>query len=187
MIRSIQKIDDDIIAKKRRIEEILCNDPDIIEVLDNKDLDPSMPEEYLWENIFPFLRIPGTQDISKNFITFTLDDDGRTPNNPVNKKQYIQFVVFVHKNLVKTEYGIARHDILGYLIRDIFHLSNKLGAQMKLIFNHEGSTDNDYYTRTLRFELITDNSNKPFKTNAYERKSIVDRHDKVLQPERVGE
>ena len=168
MKRDIQKVDDDIIRKKRLIEQILCADEDIIEVLKNPDLDPSVPEDYVGENIFGFLRVPGTQDVSKNFITFIIDDMGRTPTNQVMKSQYVQFVVFVHKDLVKTEYGMERHDLLGYLIRDIFNLSNKLGPQMELVSNREGTADHDFYTRTLKFELIDDNSTKPLRTNPYD-------------------
>ena len=168
MKRDIQKVDDDIIRKKRLIEQILCADEDIIEVLKNPDLDPSVPEDYVGENIFGFLRVPGTQDVSKNFITFIIDDMGRTPTNQVMKSQYVQFVVFVHKDLVKTEYGMERHDLLGYLIRDIFNLSNKLGPQMELVSNREGIADHDFYTRTLKFELIDDNSTKPLRTNPYD-------------------
>lgn len=173
MIRDIQSVDDDIIRKKRIIEQYLYSDPDIIEVLDNKSLDPSVPEDYVYENIFPFIRVPGTQDTSKNFITFSISDVGRMPNNEVMKSQYVQFVVFVHQDLVKTNYGMERHDCLGYLIRDIFNLSNCLGPQMQLASNKEGTTDTNYITRTLLFELIDDNSTKPFRTNSYEYDRIV--------------
>lgn len=168
MKRDVQNIDDDIIRKKRLIEKILYTDEDIIEILENPDIDPSVPEDSIGENIFGFLRVPGVQDVSKNFITFTIDDMGRTPNNQVMKSQYIQFVIFVHKTMVKTKYGVERHDLLGYLIRDIFNLSNKLGPQMELVSDREGITDTDFYTRTLRFELIDDNSTKPCRTNPYE-------------------
>ncbi len=173
MKRDIQHIDDDIIRKKRRIEEILYSDEDIIEVLDNKSLDPTVPEDYVGENIFGFLRVPGVQDTSKNFITFTIDDMGLMPGNQVMKSQHVQFVVFVHKDMVKTDYGMERHDLLGYLIRDIFNLSNKLGPQMELVSNREGITDRDFYTRTLKFELIDDNSTKSCRTNPYEYDRIV--------------
>lgn len=173
MRRDIQNIDDDIIRKKRIIEQTLYSDPDIIEVLDNPDLDPSCPEDYVYENIFSFIRIPGTQDTSKNFITFSVSDMGRMPNNEVMKSQYVQFVIFVHKDLVKTDYGMDRHDCLGYLIRDIFNLSNVLGPQMNLVSNVEGATDTDFITRTLRFELVDDNSTKPFRTNPYEYDRII--------------
>ena len=173
MKRDIQNVDDDIVRKKRLIEQILYSDEDIVEILDNPSIDPSLPEDLVYENIFPFLRIPGTQDVSKNFITFTVDDMERIPSNQVMKKQIIQFVIFVHKDHIKTNYGMARHDLLGYLIRDIFNLSNKLGAQMELTSNREAVTDTDYHTRTLKFELTTDNSTKPLRTNPYEYDRIV--------------
>lgn len=169
----IQNIDDDIIRKKRVIEQTLYSDEDIVEVVDDPDIDPSCPEELVYSSIYPFIRIPGTQDKSKNFITFSVSDMGRMPGNEVMKSQYVQFVVFVHKDLVKTKYGMARHDCLGYLIRDIFNLSNVLGPQMRLVSNVEGVTDSDYLTRTLKFELVDDNSTKPFQTNPREFDRIV--------------
>ena len=57
------------------------------------------------------------------------------------KNQYVQFVIFVHKDLVKTKYGMERHDAIGYIVRDIFHLSNMLGQQMEMVSNAEGVTD----------------------------------------------
>lgn len=187
MIRDVQNIDDDIVRKKRIIGEMLYNDPDIIEVLDNPELDPSCPDEYLYQNIYPFIRIPGTQDVSKNFITFMLDDMERSQLNNKMKVQYLKVVIFVHKDLVKTQWGAERHDLLGYLVRDIFHLSNSLGMQLVLLSDREGVTDTDYCTRTLQFEMTTFNSIKPFQTNTYERKSIVHRQDNTLQREPVGD
>jgi hypothetical protein len=173
MNRDIQNVDDDIVRKKRIIEKALYSDEDIIEILDNQRLDPSEPESYVYENIWPCVRIPGTQDVSKNFICFTVDDMEPNQYNSVMKNQTIQFVVFVHKDNIKTQYGMSRHDLLGYLIRDIFNLSNMLGAQMELISNREYVTDTDYTTRTLKFRLITDNSTKPCRTNPYEYDRIV--------------
>lgn len=187
MIRDIQHIDDDIISKKRIISEMLYSDPDIIEVLDNTDLDPSCPEEYLYTNIYPFIRVPGTQDKAKSYITFMLDDIEKGRVNQNMKSQFLQVVIFVHKDLVQTKWGTERHDLLSYLVRDIFHLSNSLGMQLKLLSNRESVTDTDYSTRTLQFEMTTPSSMKPFNTNQYERNSIVNRKDKVVQRESVGD
>jgi hypothetical protein len=93
----------------------------------------------------------------------------------------------VHKNLIQTKWGAERHDLLAYLVKDVFHLSNKLGIQLKSTTNREWVTDTDYCTRTLQFEVTTPNSVKPFNTNQYERKSIVNRKDKVVQRESVGD
>ena len=187
MIRDIQNIDDDIIRKKRLIGQMLYSDPDIIEVLDNPELDPSCPEEYMYVNIYPFIRIPGTQDTSRSYITFMLDDMESAQFNKAMKSQFLKVVIFVHKDLTKTKLGAERHDLLGYLVKDVFHLSNSLGLQLNLTSDREGVTDADYCTRTLQFEMTTPNSVQPFNTNKYERNSIVNRKDKVVQRQEAGE
>lgn len=183
MIRDIQNIEDDIVRKKRIIGQMLYSDPDIIEVLENLELDPECPDEYLYVNIFPFIRIPGTQDVSKSYITFMLDDMEKSQFNKSMKSQFLKVVIFVHKDLVKTKWGADRHDLLGYLVKDVFHLSNSLGLQLSLVSNREGVTDTDYCTRTLQFEMTTPNSIQPYQTNKYERDSIVNNHDRRVKRE----
>lgn len=181
MKRDIQNIEDDISLSKRIIETVLCNDPDIIEVIDNSELDPNTPDEYLYNNIYPFIRIPGTQDVSKNFICYSIDDMSDVDRNDRMKEQYIQFVIFVHKDLIKTKYGVSRHDLLGYLIRDLFNRSHLFGHELKLVYDREGVTDTDYTTRTLKFQLTTpevtqdglfDNRYERFSLNAQDRRII---------------
>lgn len=158
MQRDIQKIDDDVIKIKRIIRNLLVSDPDIIETLHNHELDPSCPDDYLNTNIFAFIRIPGVQDVVRNFICFSVDDVEKHPSNTHMKIQQIQFVVFCHADDIKTDYDIERHDLLGYLIRDLFNYSLGFGMHATLIYNKEGVTDVDYSTRTLRFELTRPNS-----------------------------
>ena len=181
MIRDINCLEDDISLSKRIIESVLCNDPDVIEILDNTTLDPNMPDEYLYENIYPFIRIPGTQDESKNYICYSIDDLSANEFNDRIKQQYVQFTIFVHKDLVKTKYGVARHDLLGYLIRDLFNRSHLFGHELKLVYDREGVTDTDYTTRTLKFQLITpevtqdglfDNRYERFSLNAHDRRIV---------------
>ena len=181
MQRGIQALEDDISLAKRIIETVLCNDVDIIELIDNPNLDPSVPEEYVYENLFPFIKIPGIQDESKNFICYEVDDMADISRNDRMKQQYIQFVVFVHKDLIKTNYGVPRHDMFGYLIRDLFNRSHLFGHELKLISNRGGTTDTDYYTRTLKFQLITpevtqdglfDNRYERFSLNAHDRRIV---------------
>ena len=185
MKRDIQFIDDDIIRKKRIVEQMLYSDPDIVEVIDDRDIDASCPEELVYSSVYPFIRIPGVQDKSKNYITFSISDTGLSSRNEVMKNQYVQFVIFVHKDLAKTQFGMARHDCLGYLIKDVFHLSNMLGSQMNLVSSVEGATDTNYLTRTLKFELTVPNSVQPYKTNKYERDSILNNHDRGVRRESV--
>ena len=169
--RDIQNIDDDIIKAKRLIRDRLCNDEDIIEILHNVELEKNEapPDEYFGTNIFAFIRVPGVADTVQNYICFSIDDMEDVYRNDAMKIQYIQFVVFCNADDIQTPYGIERHDLLGYLIRDLFNWSDILGTQMKLISNREGITDTNYYTRTLKFECMKPNSlQRGVMNNGYE-------------------
>ena len=158
MIRNIQTVEDDIIEMKRLIKQKLISDPDILEALNNKDLDLDSPDEFLDNNIYAFLRVPKIQDTVGSYICFTVDDIEENRFNDVMKKQYIQFHAICHLDMMKTQYGIDRHDLLGYLIRENFHWTNMFGLQFSLIENKERAIDSDYYCRTLVFEATKPNS-----------------------------
>ena len=152
MQRDIQKVDDDIIEMKRFIKQRLIEDTDILIALHNPDLDLESPDDFLDKNIYGFLRIPDTQDVAKNFICFTVDDIEDHRFNEAMKIQHIQVNCICHLDEMKTKYGIDRHDLLSYLIRDNFNWTNDFGLQFKLIYNKESAMDSDYYCRTLKFE-----------------------------------
>ena len=175
LMRDIGNIDDDVIKAKRLIEDKLLNDEDIITALHNTDIgyDPDVREQYLDENIFSFINIPSAQDKVKNFICFAVDDIEDLKYNENLKIQYVQFMVMVHVDDIDTPWGMKRHDLLGYLIRDLFNWSNMLGMQLKLIYNKESVTDTNYQCRTLRFETTKPNSPQHgLRTNKYEYKPI---------------
>lgn len=157
MIRDIQNIEDDISSMKRQIKQKLIDDVDILEAL-HSEIDIDSPDEFLDTHIFGFLRIPSTQDTVRNFICVSVDDIEDHRFNEVIKLQVIQFTAICHLSDIKTEYGIDRHDLLGYLIRDIFNWTNMFGLQFHLIYNKEGNIDGDYYCRTLKFEAEKLNS-----------------------------
>ena len=168
--RNIQKVSDDIIEMKRLIKQKLIGDPDILEALHNPEIDLDSPDEFLDNNIYGFIRVPKTQDTVRNFICFTVDDIEADRFNEVMKTQYIQFNCICHLEDMKTEYGIDRHDLLGFLVRSIFNWTNDFGLQFKLIYNKESTIDSDYYCRTLKFEAVKLNAlNKAIRSNPYDR------------------
>ena len=170
MIRDIQKCDDDIIEIKRLIKQKLIADMDILEALNNPNIPLDSPDEFLDNNIYGFIRIPQTQDTVRNFICFTVDDIEAHQQNTHFKVQQIQFTCICHLDDMKTKYGIDRHDLLAYLVRDVFNWTNDFGVQFKLVYNKENTIDSDYYCRTLKFERdTTNNLNKARRSNAYDR------------------
>ena len=169
MDRDIQKCNDDIIEIKRLIKQKLISDTDILEALHSK-IDIDSPDEFLDNNIYGFIRIPTTQDTVRNFICFTVDDIEDHRYNSHMKVQQIQFVCICHLDDMKTEFGIDRHDLLAYLVRDVFNWSNDFGLQFKLVYNKESTIDSDYYCRTLKFEReCTNNLNNATRSNRYDR------------------
>jgi hypothetical protein len=170
VIRDIQKVNDDIVEMKRLIKQTLIADTDILEALHNPNIDIDSPDEFLDTNIFGYIRIPTTQDTVRNFICFIVDDIEEHRFNEVIKTQYIQVTAICHLSDMKTEYGIDRHDLLGYLIRDNFNWTNKFGLQFKLISNKESTIDSDYYCRTLQFRAEKLNMlNKARMDNPYDK------------------
>ncbi len=169
MIRDIQNIDDDIIVAKRLIKEKLYSDPDVIEALNNPELDPEEPDTYLDINIFDYIRIPGTTTQVKNFICFDVKQDRLSYTNDHMKSQLYIFHVFCHADDIKTPYGVSRHDLLSYLIRDIFNFSNMFGMQLEEKANEPGIAEGNYSTRLITFKTVTPNSlNRAVTTNKYE-------------------
>ena len=170
MNRDIQKVEDDIIEMKRLIKQKLISDPDILEALNNPEIDIENSDEFLDKNIFGFIRVPHTQDTVRNFICFAVNDTEDHHWNEIMKYQTIQFNAICHLDDMKTQYGIDRHDLLGYLIRTNFNWSNIFGLQFKLVSNKESIVDSDYYCRTLLFEAIKPNSpNKARMDNPNDR------------------
>ena len=170
MIRDVQKVNDDIVEIKRKIKQMLISDSDLLEALNNPEIDLDSPDEFLDKNIFGFVRIPQTQDTVRNFVCFTVDDIEEYRFNDHFKVQQIQFVCICHLEDMKTDFGVDRHDLLGYIVRDIFNWSNEFGLQFKLIYNKESTIDSDYYCRTLKFQRETTNSlNNATRNNHYGR------------------
>lgn len=169
MRREIQTVNDDIIEIKRKIKQMLISDTDILEAL-HSDIEIDNPDDFLDHNIFGFIRVPTTQDSVRNFICFTVDDIEDHRLNDHFKVQQIQFACICHLDDMKTEFGIDRHDLISYIVRDIFNWSNEFGLQFKLIYNKESTIDSDYYCRTLKFERDTTNSlNNATRSNRYGR------------------
>lgn len=152
-----QNTDSDNIKIKEVIKQVLVNDPRIIHLLNNPNLDEECPDDYLYVNILPYIRIPDTQYEVKHFICFSTDFTTVSNMNTWVKYQHIKFIVFCWHTDVQTEYGIPRHDLIAHLIQQDFNWTNLFGVQAKLIGDKESISDTGYTCRTLTFEMKTPN------------------------------
>lgn len=149
-------MDDDVIRFKEIIKKKLIANSDIIKVLNNSALEQSEadPDEYLNVNILPYFLIHNTQTNVENYICYEVQFSEVARYNKIIKLgQIIFYILCEQKNNIDKETGIARHDLLGALIKTEFNWSHCFGQQAKLISDKPSTTDSDYATRTLIFEI----------------------------------
>lgn len=181
----------DIIRKKKVIQDILVNDPDIREILGAKEprplnqyYDPKNPtddelktrqeilsynENITHEQIVPWLKLNGIQKEVLNFIMYDIYDDRVSYTNKAIKNQYLEIMILCHENNMDTEYEIPRTDLLDWIIKDLFNWSNVLGNQLKLTSDNVRIIDNVYYARTLLFLMTAPNGVFGTGNNPYDR------------------
>ena len=188
MIRDIGKItrdlenskNNDIIWKKKKLEKMFNEDPDLLEILGqkpkrplNKFADKDNPtEEELKERkaiedynekiqhkqIVPWLKLNGLQEEVLNFVMFDIDDSDVSYVNNVIKNQYLIVMCLVHEDDMETEYEIPRHDLLGYIVKDLLCWTNALGMQLKCVNDFQDIIDSKYYARTIKFKIEAPNN-----------------------------
>ena len=161
-LRSLKQLpDSDDIRYKEIIKKSLIDNPYIIYLLNNKELEESEadPSDYLGVNIFPFYMIHPTQHNVQNFICFETEVRELDRYNSKMKEQRIIFYILCEeKNNIEKSTGIARHDLIASVILDIFNWTNLFTGQIHCVSNIASVVDNDYACRTLIFEQHTDNN-----------------------------
>ena len=151
--------ENDNIYYKEIIKNKLINNSKIIRSINNKDLDPDCPADYVGENILPFYLIVDTQSKAQNYICFETSFDEIDRYNKIMKfGQVIFYIICDSKEIYDKESGIARHDLLAALIADEFNWTNMFGTQIKLVSDKPVAIDNNYVGRTLIFQQTTLNS-----------------------------
>jgi hypothetical protein len=90
-------------------------------------LDQPTPEDstsLLYTQIFPYQRVPTTQDTAKTFITMKF---GYKPDGMFYKISTIYFYVITHISLVRTDMGMLRYDYLINQIDTLFNSQRGIG------------------------------------------------------------
>ena len=164
--QSIQEIieykkhyENDNIYYKEIIKNKLINNSKIIHSLNNTDLDPDCPADYMGENILPFYLIAKTQEKTRHYICFETAFEEISRYNKIMKMgQVIFYILCDNKDIYDKRSGIARHDLLAALIVDEFNWTNMFGTQIKLVSDTPMVIDSNYAGRTLIFEQTTTNN-----------------------------
>lgn len=150
--------DDDNIRIKNVCKQTLIEDPLVLYLLNNRELEESDadPTEYIGVNILNNYLIHPTQHNVQNFICLGTESvEGARFNEDIKIQRVIFYILCEEKNNIETLTGIGRHDLIAARVKDLFNYTNKFGTQCVLIDERESVTDNDYATRTLIFEMET--------------------------------
>jgi hypothetical protein len=154
-------LDDDNVRYKEIIKRNLIEDPIILYLLNNKELedDEADPDDYIGVNILPGLIINPTQHNVKNYICYeTIWKELIKHNGNVVKAQQIIFYIACEQaTLVEKLTGCPRHDLIGARIKDMFNWTNKFGPQCHVVSENFYSLDTDFAERIITFELNTTN------------------------------
>lgn len=143
--------------KNRIIKDILHN---LDETLSNEivmAIDESYvgaEDELIYENIFPYLRIPETQTEAKSYITMSVDMPKVSTKNYFFKDMLITINVLVHEDKMKMPagYSATRADYIASLVNKIFNGSKNYGnVPLEYVSDVESIVLNKFFMRSLRF------------------------------------
>ena len=157
---------DDIDSYKYIIMDILTKNQDILKTLHNKDFEQEDKkingllngDLYRDVNIFNFLKIPDTQSVSKNYICFEVDDMEQVRYNEALITKNITFRTVAFEDDIKTDWGIARQDLLAMIIKNEFDWSNVFGMHVSKIYDRGRVSEDGYYYRELIYETTVPNN-----------------------------
>lgn len=151
-------LDNDNVKLKQQVKRRLLDDPYIIHVLNNKELEENdaEPDDYFGVNILPYYAITPTQTDVQNFLCF---ETAQERYSGVTKLQQLIFYILCDdKNIIDQDTSLPRHDLLAALVQDIFNYDRFLGGRFELIYDVPQVVDNHYISRTLKFQQKTDNN-----------------------------
>ena len=165
--------DDDTVRLKDRIKSMLIQCPKLLWALNDQELyseifndDGTLNDTGEWDAYFgetslirPFLFIPETQDIVSNYLCYQVSTDENMRYNPAMKYVVITFTIFIHeKNSFDKETGIARHDLIASILRELMAWSSVAIAHATPVYEGESVTDNNYITKVLKYQVALPNN-----------------------------
>ena len=163
--------DDYCVLFKERIKNNLLECPEILHCLNNKEFEKELFNDdgtinyegdwsrYHGVNILPYLFLSQVQDSVTNYLCYNVNYTEQPTYNSFECYMQITFTVLIDsEDAIDPTTGIARHDLIGSIIRERINWSHVFNTQCELISNKESITDTNYVVRTLTFRTTVPNS-----------------------------
>ena len=146
----IISMDRELYEYKRKVIQKFLDCDAIVEAINAEELDAS---ELVYHNIFPFGVILETQTDAKTIITVEVTMPQVSTVNYFFKDVLLVVNVICHQDLMRTDYGVPRHDYISKLICEILNGSTDFGyGEVSLVSNTENAFSERHAGRTMRFQ-----------------------------------
>lgn len=151
-----------ISSMKSVIITSFMNDPNIVSVIDNPNIED--PQDLEYENIFPTWRVD-TAELEKRTVIAVKISTTSSKKSDVVQRFFVDVLIFTSQELQKVPRtsvarGCTRIDYLAQRIEDILNRSTEIGlGETHLITNEEDSIDSRHPARMMRFEVLGFSSN----------------------------
>lgn len=143
--------------KNKVMKDILHNDDPTLSYEIVNAINPDYlgeEDDLIYKHIFPYLRIPQTQDEEKCYITMSVDMPRVSTKNYFFKDMVITINVIVQQDIMRMppRYSATRADYIASIINQIFNGNKNYGTvALEYVSDVEEILLRDYFVRTMRF------------------------------------
>ena len=152
--------------KNKVIKDILHNDDESLSYEIVNAIDPDFigaEDDLIYRNVFPYLRIPETQNDVRAYITMSVDMPRVSTKNYFFKDMIITINVICHEEMMRmpARYSATRADYIASIINKIFNNNKNYGTvALKYVSDTESVALNKFFVRSLRFRCNELNSTR---------------------------
>lgn len=138
---------------KLTIIKKLIEDPEVVSLLD-PEKKFEYPDDLIYERIYPFTRIPSTEQETKAYITIAVSVPQIDVRNDYIRNMRITIRAYSHADIMKVKGTFAdRIDLLGAAVDRLLNESMDLGiGYVRLVSSTEHVLDSSHHYRELLFK-----------------------------------
>ena len=146
---------------KQKIIRHLIDDPDIVRLVDPNN-EAEYPDDLIYTNLFPFGRIPDTEQEVRVYITVVVNVPSIDKRNDLIRNVDIKVRIYAHEDLMRVSgSGFDRIDLLSAKVDSLLNESYDFGiGYVTLISNTEHTLDSKHHYRELIFRTDGINSRR---------------------------
>ena len=148
----------DISAYKRQLIDSLLGNEKIVAAIESKsaNYDPDSPDTLIYENVFPYLRIPDVQMVAETYVLMAVDMISPSRTNEFFVNMRLTIWVMAHQETMRmTGKSSTRIDYIADEIEEMLVNTSEFGyGMLELMSNKEIILNEKYQYRELVFRNL---------------------------------